>query len=191
MEFLWNLKGNIKTVYQNLLSLMQKIDMRASFFLSFIIILIISCGRNPLKEKKHQNVVLTDSFYGAVIADTIIYDVIIHNTNLDDQWSQQCLQYMKQNVLIDSLFKLVYEGKIIAYDYFEKKPLRIKDLKKREEEPGFKRENIGKIQFTERWYFDTSRKRFQKEVISIVLGYDLLDEVGKLRGYKPVFKLYL
>jgi hypothetical protein len=98
---------------------------------------------------------------------------------------------MNQNVLIDSLFKLVYDGKAVAYDYFEKKPLRIKDVKKLEEGPGYKRENIGKIQFTERWYFDASGMRFQKEVISIVLGYDLFDEEGKLRGHKPVFRLNL
>jgi hypothetical protein len=165
--------------------------MRALIIFSILTILITACNQKPSGEKKNEKVIRVDSFYGPVVADTIIYDVIIHNTNPEDAWAEQSLQYVKQNMLVDSLFSLVYQGKVVAFDFFEKKPLSIADVKKLEAEKGFDRENIGKIQFTERWYFDAGTKQFQKEVMAIVLGYDLFDADGKVRGYKPVFKLSL
>jgi hypothetical protein len=165
--------------------------MKISAFLSIVFLLIISCNKNKVNETHTVSKVYNDSVYGPMVADTIIYDVIIHNTNPEDLWAQQCLQYMNQTMLIDSLFSLVYDNKIVAYDFFENKALSIKDVKKLEEESGFKRENIGKIQFTERWYFSPAEKRFRKDVISIVLGYDLFNEEGSVRGHKPVFKLFL
>jgi hypothetical protein len=167
------------------------IDMKVSLLLLISFILVFGCSRNKFQEEQTPAVLVTGSFSGSLIADTIIYDVIIHNTNPDDQWTQQCLQYVNQRMFIDSLFKLVYEEKVIAFDFFEKKPLRIKDVRKLESEAGFNRDNIGKIQFTERWYFDSSKLQFQKEVISIVLGYDLYDNDGSIRGHKPVFKINL
>ena len=152
---------------------------------------LAGCNNNKTHESPNQNISVVDSFTGQLIADTVIYDVIIHNTNPDDQWAQQCLQYVNQKMLIDSLFNLVYSGEIIAYDFFEKKPLSIREVKKLESVEGFSRDNIGKIQFTERWFFDSSTLNFQKQVISIVLGYDLFDPDGNLRGHKPVFKLNL
>jgi hypothetical protein len=165
--------------------------MRTYIKFLFISLLVFSCKQSPLKEKQPFAKVQADSIRGPAIADTIIYDVIIHNTNPEDQWAEQCLQYMNEGMLVDSLFNLVYEGKVVAYDFFENRPLSIKEVKKLEAQTGFKRENIGKIQFTERWSFDASRVRFQKDVLAIVLGYDLFDEEGKIRGHKPVFKLTL
>jgi hypothetical protein len=60
-----------------------------------------------------------------------------------------------------------------------------------EKDENFNRKNIGKIQFTERWYFDVKTQQLQKEVMSIVLGHELTNDEGLVRGYKPVFQLYL
>jgi hypothetical protein len=152
---------------------------------------ILGCTNRQPQVNQSEEPVRKDSCSGQLIADTIIYDVIIHNTNPDDLWTQETLQYLRHRALIDSIFNLVYQEKIIAYEYFEKRPLKIKEIKKLEEEPGFRRDNIGKIQFTERWYFNTANLQFRKEVISIVLGYELINSDGTLRGHKPVFKLNL
>jgi len=153
--------------------------------------LLPGCNPNKDSNRQPEKIAHTDSFFGQIVADTIIYDVIIHNTNPEDEWTEQTLQYLKHRTLIDSIFELVYNKEAIAYDFFEKTPLKIKDIKKIEEEPGFSRDKIGKIQFTEKWYFDASSVQMQKEVLSIVLGYDLMNSDGTLRGHKPVFKLYL
>jgi hypothetical protein len=154
--------------------------MRYSLFIitAVVVALLVSCTKN-CKQK------------GEVIADTITYEVIVQNPDPDDQWMTQCLKSFKQHSFIEEVFSQVYAGKIKAYDFFTKKPLNSGDVKKIETEPGYSRDNIGKIQFTERWYFDSSSQKFQKEVLSLVLGYSVYDQDGRLRGYKPVFKIFL
>lgn len=154
-------------------------------FVSILLVLIAfsyGCTHKPSNEKIQP---------GALVADTIIYDVVIHNPNPEDQWTAECLKDLKHRALIDSLFALVYDGKMKAYDFFSKEVIKNKDLKQMESENGFSRDHIGKIQFTERWYFDKKSQQFQKEVLSLVLGYELFNQDGSLRGYKPVFKIYL
>lgn len=155
-----------------------------------VLLVLAGCTTRQPKISQPEKAVIQDSVSGQLVADTIIYDVIIHNLDPDDQWAQQRLQYLNQSTLIDSIFELVYNKKIIAYDFFEKKPLTIKEIKKMESEEGFSRNKIGKIQFAERWYFDSANQRFRKEVISLVLGYDRISSDGILL-HKPVFKIYL
>lgn len=162
-------------------------------FLNLILIigLLLNVSCKNTETQNTQIVIRTDSFSGAIIADTIIYDVIIKNANPDDSWTNECLKHFQHSAFIDSLFNLAYNRQVVVYDFFTKKPLKVKDLKRLEKQDGFKRANIGKIQFTEKWYFNSSSQQFQKEVISIVLGYELLSDEGIVRGYKPVFKIPL
>lgn len=162
-----------------------------SITILIFVVLLYGCTRRQPQVSQPEVRPQQDSGTGHLMADTIIYDVIIHNTNPDDLWTEETLQYLRHEALIDSLFELVYQQKVLAYDYFEKKPLKIKEIKKIENEEGFSRDNIGKIQFTERWYFDSANQRFKKEVLSVVLGYDLINSDGTLRGHKPVFKINL
>lgn len=163
--------------------------------ISIAIILCISILTSCTKRQPQVNEpiakITQEVSKGQLIADTIIYDVIIHNLNPDDLWAEQTLQYLNHQALIDSLFELVYQKRAVAYDYFEMKPLKIKDIIRMENEEGYSRDHIGKIQFTERWYFDATALHFNKEVLAIVLGYDLINSDSTLRGHKPVFKIYL
>jgi hypothetical protein len=133
----------------------------------------------------------SDSVQAYCVADTIIYDVVIRNTNPYDTWIEKSLGRLKHDKLIDSIFSLVYEQGVKAYDYFSGEELTSKQIHSRENEKGFSREHIGKIQFTEAWYFNNKTRTLKKEVISIALGYELYGDSGELRGYKPVFKVYL
>ncbi len=161
----------------------------------FCVILLIGAlaltGCNHNKTHESPLVIRADSFNGSIIADTIIYDVIIKNPNPDDLWTSECLKNIHHSALIDSLFHLVYAKQAVAYDLYSNAPLKVKDVKRMENEADFQRNQIGKIQFTERWYFDVSTQQFQKEVISITLGHELYNEEGSVRGYKPVYKLKL
>jgi hypothetical protein len=152
-------------------------------------LIISSCEKRNSQATKV--VIHADSLYGSMISDTIIYDVIIKNPNPDDAWTEECLKNLDQSGFMDSLFNLVYSKQAIAYDFYTHKPLKVTDIKRMESEDDFSRSNIGKIQFTEKWYFDGPTQQLQKEVISIVLGHELYTEEGLVRGYKPVFKLQL
>jgi len=151
---------------------------------------ILSCSRNqPAKENTdlHSPEVLSS---GILMADTIIYDVIIRNPDPDDNWTAACLKGLNRSALVDTLFDLVYKEKLAAYDFDTHQKLSYKDVKLIEAGDAFQREKIGKIQFRERWYYDASAPILRKELISLVLGYEVFDDAGELRGYKPVFQLY-
>ncbi|MBN1596763.1 MAG: hypothetical protein JW894_00570 [Bacteroidales bacterium] len=165
--------------------------MRQSYiFYAFLLLISISC-KHTNKKITDAIIIKQDSIYGELIADTIIYDVVIRNPDQDDLWETERLKLLQHSRLVDSLFKMVYEEKVTAYDFFTNKVMKVMDVKKMEQEEGFTRDKIGKIQFTERWYFSSTNGLFQKEVISVVLGYEVEDDNGFIRGYKPVFKLFL
>ncbi len=158
-------------------------------FIAFI--LITACTQKTTNEKTRSGFRKTDTATRDLVADTIIYDVVIRNTNPYDTWIEKSLGRLQHRKLIDSIFALVYEKKIKAYDYFSNEEMSINQVKELENEEGFSRDRIGKMQFTESWYFDKSTETLQKEVISIALGHELYTNSGEFRGYKPVFKLYL
>lgn len=128
---------------------------------------------------------------GYLFADTIIYEVLVKNPNPLDSWAEERLQYLSKRSLIDSLFDAVYKKELIAYDFFEETPLSIRDVEKIEQQFDNSRELIGKMQFTERWYYNPQTFHMEKEVLSIALGYENHTSSGEMIGYKPVFKLYL
>jgi hypothetical protein len=159
--------------------------------ISFIIVALIflACTHEQAVKQDLSDTLQKASNLGMLIADTIIYDVIIRSTNPDDAWVTACLRGLKRAELIDSLFAMVYDKRLTAFDFDTHRALRIKDIEKIEAGKDFAREKIGKIQFKERWFFDPSTLTMNKEIISIVLGYEVFDDVGELRGYKPVFQL--
>ena len=158
-----------------------------------IIVLILlalgACSHNRDVKRNISDTSRASDISGYLIADTIIYDVIIRSTDPDDAWSAECLKGLQRTGLIDSLFNMVYEGRVTAYDFDTHQPLRVNDIRLIEKKKGFSRERIGKIQFKERWYLDPSGIPLKKEIISIVLGYEVYTSTNELMGYKPVFQL--
>jgi hypothetical protein len=134
----------------------------------------------------------SDSFpVSAIMADTITYDVIVKNANPEDDWTTLCLQHLDREKLIGNIFDAVYAGKLKAYDILSNSELSVNKVKKIEKEKDFDRSRIGKIQFTELWLFNEQDMSMEKTVRALALGYELYDSDGKVRGYKPVFKVYL
>lgn len=158
----------------------------------FCIIICISCCRQDkgnTREKTQIKTVENDSLQMYMIADTIIYDVIIKNAYPENAWAERCIKNLNRTELVDQLFDAVYNEKAIAYDFFSGKKLKPSDLKKIERDDDFNRAKIGKLQFTERWYYNPSDLVLQKKIISIVLGYELSGNDGQIIGYKPAFKI--
>lgn len=127
---------------------------------------------------------------GLMVADTIIYDVIIKNPNPDDDWTDKCLRNLKKDQFVDILFESVYKKQATAHDLFTDEIISPDKLKNLERKKEFSRSKIGKMQFTESWYYSDSLQRMSKKVISVSLGYEMLDERGNLIGHKPAFKIY-
>lgn len=158
--------------------------MKATVFTCLALVLIlISCRQtNDLSSVPNERI---------LVAEDIIYDVIIKIPNSDDPWEVEKLEGYQGERMISELFNAVYTERIKAYDYHSGKRLSPDEIRKTELMPGFDRNNIGKIQFTENWYYNTITMNLEKEIVSIVLGYENREIDGTLIGYKAAFKLDL
>jgi hypothetical protein len=154
------------------------------------VIVLTSCNTNK-NQTPEIGYIDKDTLNYVVIADTITYDVIIKNTVKVDPMTDEFLRYLDKTNLIDKVFASIYSGKLIATDYFSGNPLSITEIKVMESEEEYSRESIGKIQFAEVWYFNAEHSVFKKKVISMVLGIEQFNDDGTLRGYKPLFRIYM
>jgi hypothetical protein len=160
----------------------------------FTVLMALGCcpekAKDEVTRQRSSDFILPENTSGIMIADTIVYDVIINNPNPHDTWTEKCLRNLKKEQFVDLLFESVYKNQAIAHDLFTDKiitPEELKDLERRKE---FNRNKIGKIQFTESWFYNDSLSLMSKKVISFTLGYEIFDESGNLIGHKPVFKIY-
>lgn len=160
--------------------------------IAIIVIMAILSGscREKIPGQKKPAVARTPAS-AAVIADTVIYDVVIRNPEPDDLWAEECLRQLNREALVDMIFNAIYRQELLPYDYFSNRVLSVNEIKELEKDPEFSRTNIGRIQFMEEWYFDEENLRMEKRVNSLSLGYEVFDSSGKLRGYKPAFMVKL
>jgi hypothetical protein len=165
--------------------------MKRYLILYLILVLITSTSCKKEITVAKTTYINTDTITSEIIADTIIYDVLIKNTNPDDLWTDECLKYLHRNNFMDSLFSAIYRGDLIAYDFFTNKPLSIKEVTTIEKSDWYDRDAIGKMQFSEVWYFDSKYIVFKKKVISITFGVEQFTSLNELKGHKPLFKVYL
>ncbi len=165
--------------------------IRNCIFITGLALLICFSCNSPSSSNKSIVYLNADSVAGDLIADTIIYDVIIKNRDKTDLWSNESIRKLKRSAFIDSVFTSVYDGKTNVYDFFSDKKLTIHEVKQLEKSEGFSRDNIGKIQFYELWYYNSNLVIMQKKVVCMVLGMEHYSESGEFRGYKPVFKMNL
>ncbi len=165
-----------------------------SCFLTIILICVFGCKTGRKNIPDSSSTIKTDScsIYhpNNIIADTIIYDVIIKNPNPYDTWTNQCLQHLKRKEFIDQLFESIYKEEIKAFDIVTQNPLTSNDIKRLEKNGDFSRDKIGKIQFTETWYYDSMHQHIFKKILSVSLGYEVADSNGEIFAYRPVFKVF-
>lgn len=127
---------------------------------------------------------------GELIADPIIYEVIVKNPNPDDEWLNECLENTNSSYLIKQVLKEVKAGNLKAYDYYDNHELSISEIKQIIKENNLN-ERTGKIQFEENWYWDKNQLQLKKEVQKLMFGFEIYDATGKLRGYKASFVIDL
>ncbi len=163
-----------------------------------LLLLATACHRQSRQPVDNANVpasadTLQPVFHASSgqVADSIVYDVVIKNANPYDTWTTECLSGLDRATLVDDLFRALDEGRLQAVDFDSGEVLSPSEVKKREEEIKKVRSRIAKIQFVENWYFDTLSLTMTKAVRSMVLGYEVYDDHGNVRGYKPVFRIDL
>jgi hypothetical protein len=122
-------------------------------------------------------------------ADTIIYEVLIHNSDTLNQWESAKTKNVHTKQIIDDCFNMIYSGNKKAYHYYTHEPMSINEIKELEARSDFSRDKIGKLQFTETWRYNGSLNQLHKQIHNILIAYEVFDEQGNLRGYKAAFYL--
>jgi hypothetical protein len=169
---------------------LQTMIMRLKIMMAVcLMILFTACRKHSTETAASEPFVKSEMPSGIEVADTIIYQVIISNPNPDDTWTTSCLNGLNRKILVDSIFGMVYDGRLIAYNRETHEKLTLKQLKDIEKADGFSRDKIGMIQFTEAWYLDPATRAMTKKVLAMDLGYDYYSSEGDLVGYKSLFRV--
>lgn len=146
-----------------------------------LLLLLCSCNQQNEKELKYA---------GKPIANPITYEVVVKNPNTDDEWRNECLANTDTHQLVKDIIEAVKKGDLKAYDYYDGHLLT-----KEEQNYLFNEEKIqdkiGKIQFTERWYWNKDQLKLQKTIESMMLGYEIYNDQGEVKGYKASFIIKL
>ncbi|MBO7461403.1 MAG: hypothetical protein J6T96_02280 [Bacteroidales bacterium] len=134
-----------------------------------------------------------DSTKALVVANPISYDVTTKCYNKEDEWEQERVANTNTVAIANAIFQAVYKGRLTPYDYVSEEPMPLDSVKAIEKM--FTRKQIGKIMFTEKWYFSEATLTFTKKVEQITLGYERMVANSKgekeLHGFKPAFLVKL
>lgn len=186
--------------------------MRKIVLLTILIVLAVSCGKGS-GEKKGASEYGTDTGNdkemsastdtgndkklsagsglpgGAVlIASNIVTEVIIRPDPEGDPWEVEKVAGYDGQTMVDGIFSRIYEGSMTVYDYHSGEPLSPADVKKIEGEFKNDRTKIGKLSFTEDWYYFPEENRMEKRAKSVTFGYELHNNVGKVYAYRAAFR---
>jgi hypothetical protein len=165
--------------------------MRNILFL-VIMVLMTSCnegGDQPRKKDMASRVTAENGTL--LIASDIVTDVIIKPAADGDPWEIEKVAGYKGEAMVNAVFDRIYNGSLTAYDYHTGEPLSARDVKEIEKEFNNDRSKIGKLSFTEDWYYDPANNTIAKVTKSVVLGYELCNNEGRVYGYKAAFKAEL
>jgi hypothetical protein len=163
--------------------------MKRIIFLLVLIALITSCNERRTEQKTTKTPVPAGIPEGAVlIAHDIVTEVITRPDPDGDPWELEKVAGYNGDTFVNGIFKRVYDGTLTVYDYHSGEALSADDVKKIESEFNNDRTRIGKLSFTEDWYFYQATNTLEKKVKSVAFGFELYNNLGKVYAYQAVFK---
>jgi hypothetical protein len=137
--------------------------------------------------------------------------VDIKSPDPEYDWWVQNIEGSKREMFIRKLIDAAYSGKLRIYNYFNE-PLTVEEVRSignRTDTVTFQREyppydfydtvirqqlelrDITRIRFLEEWSMDDKTLEFSKKIVGIAPIIRKYDENGDLRGYMPLFWVYL
>jgi hypothetical protein len=123
-----------------------------------------------------------------LIATDIVTEVIIRPDPEGDPWEVEKVAGYDGEPLVANIFSRIYDGTLTVYDYHSGEPLSASDVKKIESEFSNDRTRIGKLSFTEDWYYNPSSNSLYKKAKSVTFGYELYNNLGKVYAYRAAFR---
>lgn len=163
--------------------------MKRTIILLLLITLITSCNERRSEQKTISAPLTEDIPEGAVlIARDIVTDVIIRPDPDGDPWEIEKVAGYNGEAMVNGIFERVYDGTLTVYDYHSGEVLTANDVKKIEAEFKNDRTKIGKLSFTEDWYYLPATNKLEKRARSVVFGYELYNNLGKVYAYRAAFR---
>jgi ABC-type transport system substrate-binding protein len=123
-----------------------------------------------------------------IIATDIVTEVIIRPDPEGDPWDAEKVAGYRGDPLVEAIFSRIYNGTLTVYDYHSGEPLTPADVKKIEGEFENDRTKIGKLSFTEEWFYYPEENRIEKRTKAVTFGYELYNNVGKVYAYRAAFR---
>jgi hypothetical protein len=123
-----------------------------------------------------------------IIATDIVTEVIIRPDPDGDPWDAEKVAGYRGDPLVEAVFNRIYEGTLTVYDYHSGEPLTPAEVKKIEGEFENDRSKIGKLSFTEDWYYYPAENRIEKRTKGVTFGYELYNNLGKVFAYRAAFR---
>ncbi|HNX66530.1 MAG TPA: hypothetical protein PKH02_06575 [Bacteroidales bacterium] len=152
-----------------------------------VLLIVVSCRnekQSVIKPVADENVPA-----GCItVARDIVTEIIVRPDSTGDPWEVEKVAGYNGTEMVNDIFNSIYKGKLIAKDYHTNQPLKAQDIKEFEKD-FTDRSRIGKLSFTEDWYYDPVTFSMTKKVKSMTFGYELLNNEGKVFGYKAVFSI--
>jgi hypothetical protein len=163
--------------------------MKRTIFLLLMITLITSCNERRTDKKTESAPPAEDVAEGAVlIARDIVTEVIIRPDPDGDPWEIEKVAGYNGEAMVNAIFERVYDGTLTVHDYHSGEALTANDVKKIESEFKNDRTKIGKLSFTEDWYYHPAANTLEKRARSVVFGYELYNNLGKVYAYRAAFR---
>ncbi len=148
-----------------------------------------------------------------VLTERIQYPVFIKSPYGDDaEWYKENMEGPKREKFVNLLLDAAFDGKVKAYDYEDNIPLTKEQISHimvksdtvimtRTYAPyndydtvivqKLERRNIHRITFLEEWYFDEKAFTMEKKVVGIAPAITMYADSNEVKGYKPLFWIYL
>ena len=123
-----------------------------------------------------------------LIASDIVTEVIVRPDPDGDPWEIEKVAGYEGEPLVVNIFNRIYDGTLTVYDYHSGEPLSAAEVKEIESEFSNDRTRIGKLSFTEDWYYNPSENSLQKRAKSVTFGYELYNNLGKVYAYRAAFR---
>lgn len=163
--------------------------MKRVIYVLLMMSLIVACKERKTWQKSTSDADTSVKTEGAVlIAHDIVTEIIVKPDPEGDPWDIEKVAGYHGEQFVEDIFSKIYDGTLQVFDYHSGEPLSASDVRKIEKEYNNDRSKIGKLSFTEDWYYYPASDRLEKRTRSVTLGYELYNNSGKVYAYKAAFR---
>lgn len=163
--------------------------MQRIIYLLLITALIVSCKEKNTGQKVSSAPGTTIVPEGSVmIAHDVVTEIITRPDPEGDPWDVEKVAGYHGDEFVNDIFGRIYDGTLKVFDYHSGEPMSVSDVRKVEKEFNNDRSRIGKLSFTEDWYYYPATSRLEKRATSVTFGYELYNNSGKVYAYRAAFR---